>query len=296
MKPRMLLLLSAMPVVAGAFGRDQGEVRVVLVDTAVIAAPRLGESSGVASSSRVGVYWTHNDSGDDPFLYATDSAGRDLGRWRIQGAAARDWEDMAAGPCVVRPGRCLYLADIGDNRRRRPHVVIYRLEEPEPPLHPAGDGGVVPLLDSIVLRYADTPHNAEGLAVTADGRLLITAKELSDPALLYWAPAHQPHATLAVLCTLNVRTDPLRGRIVTGLALSPDGRFLAVRTYSSLHFYRADGGCSALTPPNGLVIPVVETQGEAITFDRGNDRLVMTSERGPAGHAILTRLRVEGLP
>lgn len=292
----MLLLLGAIPVVAGAFWRDQGEVRTVLVDTAVIVAPRLGESSGVAASSRAGVYWTHNDSGDGPFMYATDSTGRDLGRWRIAGASNRDWEDMAAGPCVVRPGRCLYLADIGDNSRRRPHVVIYRLEEPEPPTHPAGDSGVVPLLDSIVLRYADAPHNAEGLAVTADGRLLITAKALRDPALLFWAPADQPHATLAVHCTLNVRTDPLRGRIVTGLALSPDGRYLAVRTYSSLHFFRADPDCSPLTPPNGVVIPVVETQGEAVAFDHRTDRLVMTSERGPAGHAILTRLRIESLP
>lgn len=296
MKLPMLLLLTAMAAAGSAFRHSQNDLRVVLVDTAVIAAPRLGESSGVAASSRPGVYWTHNDSGDGPFIYATDSTGRDLGVWRIAGAAARDWEDMASGPCVVRPGRCLYLADIGDNGRRRPHVVIYRIEEPAPPAGPGADSGTVPLLDSIVLRYADTPHNAEGLAVTPDGRLLITAKDLRDPALLFTAPADQPHATLAVRCTLNIRTDPLRGRIVTGMALSPDARFLAVRTYSSLHVFRADDGCTPLTPPNGMVIPVVETQGEAIAFERANDRLVMTSERGPAGHAILTRLRLEGLP
>src|SRR5262249_9269918 len=57
------------------------------------------ESSGIAASRRnAGVFWTHNDSGDGPFIYAFDRQGKHRGVWRVAGAGAVDWEDMAIGP------------------------------------------------------------------------------------------------------------------------------------------------------------------------------------------------------
>jgi len=45
----------------------------LLVLQATFQSPRLIESSGVAvSHTYPGVLWTHNDSGDGPYLYATD--------------------------------------------------------------------------------------------------------------------------------------------------------------------------------------------------------------------------------
>jgi hypothetical protein len=58
----------------------------------------INESSGiVASRTTPGVYWTHNDSGDGPYIYALDEHGARRGTWRVKGASARDWEDIAAG-------------------------------------------------------------------------------------------------------------------------------------------------------------------------------------------------------
>lgn len=265
---------------------------MALLDTAVISSPRLGELSGIAASRHPGVFWTHNDSGDEPALYAIDSAGRDRGSRRVAGAVNRDWEDMAAGPCVVAPGRCLYLADIGDNSGRRTSVVVYRAPEPTAPL--AGDT-VLELLDSIVLRYPDRPHNAEALAITADGLLLLTTKDLRGPARVFVAPAGSHESVLQSRCDLAMRVEPFAGRIVTGMAVSPDDRLLVVRTYVSLHLFRNDGACSPLTGLGGVAVPVVEAQGEAVTFE-APDRLVLVSERGEGGHAILTRLRLLGLP
>ena len=84
--------------------------------------------------------------------------------------------------------------------------------------------------------------------------------------------------------------------MVTGAAVSPDGDVLAVRTYSSLHFFRLRGDSlpSPLTPPEGLTIPFVEPQGEGVAF-LSPDLLVLTSERGGADHATIARLRVDGL-
>jgi hypothetical protein len=64
---------------------------------ATFHGPRLIESSGVAvSHAYPGVLWTHNDSGDGPYLYATDLRGTDRGALLVPGAQAIDWEDMSA--------------------------------------------------------------------------------------------------------------------------------------------------------------------------------------------------------
>src|SRR6185503_2192860 len=67
------------------------------VTLAKIATPAINESSGlVASRTNPGAYWTHNDSGDGPFIYAFDTRGQSLGTFRVNGATNRDWEDIAS--------------------------------------------------------------------------------------------------------------------------------------------------------------------------------------------------------
>ncbi len=292
-------ILGAGLIAAAAPAAAQQAPRVALLDTAVLRATRLNESSGVAPSRRrPGVYWTLNDSGDGPILYATDSTGRDLGWVTVAGARNIDWEDLAIGPCVRTGAPCLYAADTGDNSRSRHSIVVYRIPEPEPPAGPADTTRTVALQDSFVLRYPDHPHDAEALAVAASGMMYLVTKDRSGSSSLFVALAGDSGnaQTLRFLGPLALTVDLVRGRLVTGAALSPDGNVLAVRTYVSLHFFRRDGDGFGvpLLPPDGVPIPVVEAQGEAVTFDRA-DRLVLTSERGDTGRALLTRLRVIGL-
>jgi hypothetical protein len=88
----------------------------------------IDESSGMVRPRRhPGVFWTHNDSGGTPELFAVDRAGRLLGRVRLPGVRNRDWEDLAYGPCgdpgtdLDRPlperHRCLWIGEFGDNRQ-----------------------------------------------------------------------------------------------------------------------------------------------------------------------------------
>src|SRR5207245_2694818 len=107
--------------------------------TGTLHSPRVKESSGIAASrAHPGVLWTHNDSGDDAYVYATDLAGADRGVVRIRGARAVDWEDIALGPCPTQRAACLYIADTGDNEMTRKSVVIYAMAEPDPPDRPGG--------------------------------------------------------------------------------------------------------------------------------------------------------------
>jgi hypothetical protein len=293
---RAPIVVFAALVTAVGPGLAQGPFRLERLDTAVLAARRVTESSGVAASTLApGVYWTHNDSGDGPYLYATDSTGRDLGAVRVAGARSVDGEDLSAGSCFIVPGRCLYVGDTGDNRRRRRSVVIYRLREPLPPRGAADTLRTAPLLDSLVLTYPDGPHDAEALAVSRTGALLVVTKDRGGPAVLFLgslARGDTPRP-LRRVGELAMRTSALTGRLATGAALSPDESLLVVRTYVSVHLFRLAGDSipKPLTGAAGLPIPVVEAQGEAVAFD-GPGRLVLTSERGAANHAMLTRLRL----
>jgi hypothetical protein len=293
----------ALAVVLSPQAAAQRPPRLELLDTAVLRAPRLIESSGIAPSRRVrGVFWTHNDRGDEPRLYATDSAGDDLGSVLVAGAANVDWEDLGSGSCPDHPGWCLYPADIGDNRRARDHIVVYRLAEPEPPRGPGDTLRRVPLESAVALRYPDRPHNAEAIAVEPSGRILIITKELLKPALVFRVPVRHAEQgpgevdTLELVGPLDLVPSLARLRMVTGAAVSPDGTLLAVRTYSTLHLFRLRGDSLPfpITPTTGLTIPVVEPQGEGVAFI-GPDRFVLTAERDDADHAIVSRLRIVGL-
>jgi hypothetical protein len=113
----------------------------------------------VASRSSPGAMWTHNDSGDDPVIYCIRAMGRPCGAWRLTGASAFDWEDIAWGP---GPGTgYLYVGDIGDNLRVRSEIVIYRVPEPE--VSDVAGPGLFETAPSEALRftYPGAPRDAE---------------------------------------------------------------------------------------------------------------------------------------
>src|SRR5262245_1156570 len=86
----------------------------------------VNESSGIVASRRnSNLFWTHNDSGDGPFIYAFDRGGNHLGVWRVAGATARDWEDIAIGPGPTKDSPYVYIGDIGDNEKKRDEIVVY---------------------------------------------------------------------------------------------------------------------------------------------------------------------------
>jgi hypothetical protein len=244
--------------------------------TAHLTGQRLRETSGVAVSRvHPGVLWTHNDSGDGPSVYATDLHGRDLGTYRLIGAGALDWEDIALGPCPAADGDCLYLADTGDNLERRPEASIYILEEP---------GTLAGGLDSLPARrlavtYADGPQDVEALAVTRDGTILLISKGRRGGIKLYRIPrlaARGPSVTVQPSNELGIVPQPALARQVTGAAVSPDGTRLVLRTYAELFFYRV-GSEGLVRLGRSCWLGAREPQGEAVDF-LDDSTLVLTSE------------------
>lgn len=264
----------------------------------------LRESSGLAvSRTQPGVFWSHNDSGDRPNLYAIDQSGRLLATIRIMGAVNRDWEDMALGPCpanVAAPMTpCLYLADTGDNNRAREDVTVFVLVEPvlatgAPPLTAASQ--------SFRYRYPREPEDSEAFAVLPNGDVTVVTKGLTGTIDFFGFSAVEVARALTSREVLTARyqgnsgiePDQRIGRYVTGAAVSPDGMTLAVRTYNEVFFFGATEvgpgrrGWRDLRRP--CFLDDAEPQGEAIDY-LDAETLLLTSERARGRPGTIHRLR-----
>ena len=252
--------------------------------TGTFKSPRLTESSGVAvSRTHAGVLWSHNDSGDGPYLYATDRTGADRGALLVPGADAQDWEDMTLGPCPTKRGDCLYFADTGDNTERRANATIYAVPEPEPPAAPADTQRTTAAPAMLRLRYPDGPHDVEAIYVSfVDSALYLVTKGRSGPIRLFRVAPGAWRVDSVVVADLvqdlPINPDQSAGRWVTGAAMRPDGLVVAVRTYREIYFF-APAGDGHLIAAGRPVCNVtgLESQGEAIDF-QDERTLVLTSE------------------
>jgi hypothetical protein len=258
---------------------------------------RVIESSGVAvSRAHPGILWTHNDSGDGPYVYATDLRGDDRGAIRVSGAGAVDWEDIALGPCPQARGGCLYIGDTGDNLERRTSVRLYVVPEPEPPVSPADSQRVTSAALGLSLRYPDGPHDVEALFVSPlDTAVYLISKGRNGRIRLYRVPRTAWGAagtvTARLLQTLPIVPKPAAGRLVTAAAVRADGGLVAVRTYREIYFFipARDG---RLVPSGRPACSLAgdERLGEAVDF-LDDSTLVLTSEADLLGPGTIHTVR-----
>ena len=196
------------------------------------------ESSGlVASRSTRGAYWTHNDSGDGPFIYALNAQGVSRGVFRVTGAKAQDWEDMSIGPGPQAGKSYLYIGDIGDNNAARSEIVVYRVAEPalsaETTKLTKARPGKTEAADAIRLRYPDGRFDAETLIVhPVSGNIYIVTKvPLVDPVVYEAAAPFSLNNVITMRRIGEVRVPSLFGGVLTGGSISPDGRRVAFCDY-----------------------------------------------------------------
>jgi hypothetical protein len=262
---------------------------------------RLDESSAAAlSAAHPQAFYTINDSGNDPVLYAFDTTGGAVGRWVVRTAGSDDWEALAVAPCARSGGdsthSCVYIGDVGDNRAERRSITIYRVVEPDS-LVANSVGELFP--DSLVARYTDGAHNVESMVMSGDGSLLLITKEpargpvgANRPALIYriaprrWSAGDTARAEL--VDSLPIVPAYATRHTVTDAALDRTGRLLVVRTYDHAYLFAADsltgrplpGVAPALCDLRGLG----EAQGEGVGVESVGARvarLLLTSEGEP---------------
>ncbi len=270
---------------------------------ATLADTRIKESSGLARSMRhPDIFWTINDSGSEPCVFAIDLQGRTRAKVRLPNAVNFDWEDLSSGLDEDQQP-VLYIADIGDNFVVRPSVQVYRI--PEPAI--SAEGKVVPETTSQAptiwhINYPDGAHNAESLPVHPQTRRIhILTKSEDGKSALYAFPEHLVISKPVVLEKITnvpfIGHERIGKRVVddrraTGAAFSADGCHLVVSTYSSLYEWSIPEGktiAEALSKPPKRLVPDLLRQLEAVCYDADGKTLWITSEHLPTPLVKISR-------
>jgi len=267
--------------------------------------PPVDEISGIVRSRwQENVWWVHNDSGDEPRLFAIDSTGSvHVAPWHASdyasgaaadssskplwpgvqlGAAAHiDYEDIAVEDST------LYLGDIGNNGNARRDLGIYVLREP---FH--YDRRTRPLRH-LPIKYPDQEafparewhFDAEGLFVD-DGTLYVLTKHRKGQQIdvsqggtkLYRLDTeHTDHANPLTLVDRHDTIPP-----PTAAALSPSGDRLAVLGYSSVWIFpRPEDDTHWLsTEPRRISLEAERSkQAEAVAWDDSQTLRITNEQR-----------------
>ncbi|MEV8545200.1 WD40 repeat domain-containing protein [Streptomyces sp. NPDC051572] len=254
-------LVGALALPAAAAPSDDGDGKGDKGFT--ITDSRITESSGLAASHlHPGIYWTHNDSNDGPYIYAVDSStGKTVATVTFSGVGKpRDVEAISIGPHNE-----IYVGDIGDNLDGTwPYVWIYKLPEPKV----LKDQTI--RATQYVVKYSDGARNAESLIVhPKTGRVYIIDKK-EDGGHLFEGPA-----TLSSSGTNYFKPIAAVDLWATDAAFSPNGRQLAVRGYLGGIYYDWNGG--KIKREGRLDVPL-QGQGESVSYSADGTKLMYGSE------------------
>lgn len=253
---------------------------VALKSYSALEIPANREPSGLVKSRLwPDVYWAHNDSGDDPRLFAVRRDGSifPVERYgaahgvRIPDAVNVDWEDITSDD----QGH-LVIGDFGNSEKNdRRDLCLYYIFEPHPTV------GQTSVVRKVFFSYPDQKEipspvsnfDAEALFF-AHGHCYILTKHRSDRGTtLYRLDSQEPFRTNPLT---KLESFDTQGQ-VTAADASVDGKQLAVLTYSGVWLFEAreegkwfDGAIRWL--------PLEDMDQEAITLD--GDRLIISAGEG----------------
>ncbi len=268
-----------------------------------VAFAPISEMSGIARSPLDGLFWVHNDSGDEARLFALDAAGRvqipasladeyhgvtkqpGKRQWPgvlIDNASNKDWEDLASD------GLNLYIADLGNNGNSRRDLGIFVV-----PWRSLGDTRSASATRFIPVHYPDQEdfpplarhYDSESLFF-ADGSLYAITKhrepfpsqQMQPGAKLYRLDSLAESPSNAL--TLIDRNEQLTA--ATAAALSPDGATLAVLSYTAIWlFEKPETGDAWLSAPSRRLALDTDSarQVEAIAWLDGETLIVSNEQR-----------------
>ena len=296
--PIALFMLSACDMQTGDQPAEIEAIPVSMQRTGWLSSEELMEASGLqASYSRDGDFFTFNDSGN-PYVYAIDETGADLGRISVVPAKNKDWEDISSVP--VEGGRWLVVGDIGDNRAKRKSIKLYFIEEPQTGKHDRYSGEQ-DLKHWLSLKYPDGPRDCESMAYDPVNQQILLLSKRDKPPRLYAVDLEtaltKKKAELRFLGTISALRPPtpadhlqFGGRTdfvsqPTGFDISSDGTEAVVITYRSLYRFQRqqnEDWLSTLQKKPAEVVGPPARQNEAIAYSIDGKSIYVTTEKQPA--------------
>jgi hypothetical protein len=261
--------------------------------------PSIKEASGmVASHQNQGVFWIHNDGGNDACLFAVTASGRHVGTFQIAAAKNIDWEDLA----LFYHAQTAYLliADVGDNDAQRSDCSLYALVEPKISQSDSAKHHTLEIAWQRRFRYEDGPRDCEAVAVDVASRKILLLSKRDEPPVLYSLPLWPATAGKIEIANKIVKISnippPTQADLQfkygqyrsqpTAMDISPSGREIVVLTYKNAYSYKhlagEDWKTSFSRPPAVVYLPLAEKsqlrQREALCFGADGQTLFVTSE------------------
>ena len=239
--------------------------------------PELNEASGLAASlATPGILYSHNDSGGENAVYVLNVKGFVPAKIILEGVKNRDWEDIAVGIDPRDKRSYVFVGEIGDNAARHSSVFIYRFAEP------AFTDTLIKVDQIAVIEvvYEDGPRDAEALfADPRTGDLYIISKREAEVGV-YQIP--YPQSFISVNTARKVATLPYSW--VTAADISPNGKYILVKTYTNIYRYkrgRRKSVSTALGRKFKALPYQIEPQGEAVAWDhKGKGYLSLSEQSG----------------
>lgn len=252
--------------------------------------PQLTEMSGFAISLKNnGVIWTHNDSGSPAEIFALNKNREILGKVILTGADAEDWEDIAIGRCGN--DECIYIADTGDNLKKRTNLKVYRFIEPKIDVAVPFGEMAVSLFETFPFSYPDAKQDCEAIALNKEGELYLFTKDIAaslfkSKTFIYKFPvlADGVFQTLISLGSIETGinlTSQAPQYAVTAATIDRTGTRLLLRMYSYLWEFKITEGElfeTIFTKPHTALTPGNELQGESVDYDPYSGHIFHTSE------------------
>lgn len=250
------------------------------------------ENSSLEKCSKLpDTFWTINDSGAGPYLFAVKRDGRvltpvatDKPYRGILLTERRniDWEAVAAD----ESGN-LIVADIGNNKSNRRNLCFYIVPEPDPFAEKTAPARKVSFYYPTQDAFPDPQGNFDAESCFAlNGFIYFFTKQWTNTESVLWRvdPTTERYQAAVPVARINTRG------LVTDAALSPSRNRLAVLTYHSVWLFelppenqagiRDEKRFFSGTPRyRKLIFPVEDWQVEGIAFI-DEQTLLISSESG----------------
>jgi len=246
------------------------------------------EISGIVRSRRDStVFWTHNDSGDEPRIYPVRTDGSVVASERypetpgtlVGGAINCDWEDIA----LDASGQII-IADFGNNSNSRRDLALYFVEEPEV------TEGRTSVTSKVLIRYPDQAtfpaprgdfnFDAEALFTVGDDVFVLTKHRSDTFTKLYRLDGRES----GVLNPLTYLESFDIGGKVTGADASTDGLKLVILTYDRIWLFERDSAATSFFAGRCASVAYRMKDGpsdsEAICFENERCLLIADEAKG----------------
>ena len=239
---------------------------------------------------RSNTFWTLNDSGSGPYLFAVSAEGKVIGTKsdakpyrgiHLTGRRNIDWEALAAD----ESGN-LVIADIGNNESNRRNLCFYIVPEPDPYAEKTGPSRKISFYYPNQDHFPDPMKNfdAESCFVL-NGQIYFFTKHWTNTETVLWRVDPQTEAYQAAV---PVARFDVRG-LVTDAALSPKRDRLAILTYHSVWVFdlperdargnRDEKRFFQKPRFRKIAVPITDWQVEGIAF-LDDSTLLISSESG----------------